>query len=105
MDGILCWDVFDYLDREAGRTLATRLKAILKPGGALYGLFGTTDIELTHYSRFLVEGEDAIRVRPYPATKVRRTVLVIAGRQQDVRRAERCRIRPAQDQRPGVSLP
>lgn len=76
IDGILCWDVFDYLDREAGRTLATRLKTILKPGGALYGLFGTTDIELTHYSRFLVEAEDALRVRPYPATKVRRTVLV-----------------------------
>ncbi len=42
----------------------------------MYGLFGTTDIELTHYSRFTVEAEDAIRVRPYPATKVRRTVLV-----------------------------
>jgi hypothetical protein len=76
VDGILCWDVFDYLDREAGRTLATRLKSILRSGGALYGLFGTTDIELNHYNRFLVEAEDALRIRTYPATKVKRTVLV-----------------------------
>ena len=76
VDGILCWDLFDYLDREAGRMLAVRLKTILRPGGALYGLFGTTDIELTHYNRYLVEAEDALRIRPYPATKVRRTVLV-----------------------------
>jgi hypothetical protein len=77
VDGILCWDVFDYLDRESGRTFAARLTAILKPGGALYGFFGTTDVELNHYSRVTVEAEDLLRVRPYPATPVRRTVLVI----------------------------
>jgi len=76
VDGILCWDVFDYLDRDAGRTLASRLTAILKPGGSLYGFFGTTDVELDHYSRVTVEAEDLLRVRSYPATKVRRTVLV-----------------------------
>ena len=76
VDGILCWDVFDYLDREAGRTLAARLTALLRPGGSLYGFFGTTDIELTHYSRVTLEGEDVLRVRTYPATPVRRTVLV-----------------------------
>jgi len=76
VDGILCWDVFDYLDREAGRTLAVRLTALLRPGGALYGFFGTTDIELTHYSRVTFEAEDVLRVRTYPATPVRRTVLV-----------------------------
>ena len=76
VDGILCWDAFDYLDRESGRALAARLTAILRPGGALYGFFGTTDIELTHYSRVTVEAEDLLRVRTYPATPVRRTVLV-----------------------------
>jgi hypothetical protein len=76
VDGILCWDVFDYLDRGAGRMLATRLTALLRPGGALYGFFGTTDIELTHYSRVTFEAEDVLRVRTYPATPVRRTVLV-----------------------------
>ena len=76
VDGILCWDVFDYLDKEAGRALASRLMALLRPGGALYGFFGTTDVELDHYSRVTVEAEDQLRVRPYPATPVRRTVLV-----------------------------
>lgn len=76
VDGILCWDAFDYLDRESGRVLAARLTALLRSGGALYGFFGTTDIELTHYTRVTVEAEDLLRVRTYPATPVRRTVLV-----------------------------
>ena len=76
VDGILCWDAFDYLDRESGRVLAARLAALLRSGGALYGFFGTTDIELTHYTRVTVEAEDLLRVRTYPATPVRRTVLV-----------------------------
>src|SRR5579863_8250506 len=37
VDGILCWDVFDYLDRETGRLLAARLTALLRSGGSLYG--------------------------------------------------------------------
>jgi hypothetical protein len=76
VDGILCWDVFDFLDRDAARTLATKLKTLLRPGGALYGLFGQTTVELAHYSRVTVEAEDLLKVRPYPATPVRRAVLV-----------------------------
>jgi hypothetical protein len=76
VDGILCWDVFDYLDKEAGRALASRLGTLLRPGGALYGFFGTTNLQLTTYSRVTVEAEDLLRVRPYPATPVARTVLV-----------------------------
>jgi hypothetical protein len=76
VDGILCWDAFDYLDKEAARVLATRLAALLRPGGALYGLFGTTSVQLTSYSRVTVESENVLRVRPYPATPVARTVLV-----------------------------
>lgn len=75
-DGILCWDVFDYLDRDAGRALASRLTKILRPGGVLYGFFGMTNLELRHYSRVTVETETIFRIKPYPATPVRRTVLV-----------------------------
>jgi hypothetical protein len=76
IDGILCWDLFDFLDRPTGQALATKLKELLRPGGAVYGLFGTTPIDLTHYTRFMVEAEDTLRLRPYPATTTRRNVML-----------------------------
>jgi hypothetical protein len=76
IDGILCWDLFDFLDRPAGQALARRLVQLVRPGGALYGLFGTTAVDLRHYTRFVVEREDALRLRTYPATQVRRNVLM-----------------------------
>jgi len=75
-DGILCWDLFDYLDRTTGQALAARLAKLLRPGGVLYGFFGTTAIELTCYTRFVVEDQDTFRQRTYPATPIRRTVLL-----------------------------
>lgn len=76
VDGVLCWDIFDFLDETIGRQLAQRLVRLLRPGGVLYGFFGTTPIELTHYTRYVIEAEDAFRHRPYPATSTRRTVLL-----------------------------
>jgi hypothetical protein len=76
LDGILCWDLFDFLNRPAGRTLAAALVRILRPGGALYGLFGTTPVDLKHYTKFVVESEDTLRLKAYPATPMRRDVLL-----------------------------
>jgi len=77
VDGILCWDLFDFLDPATGKVLAAKLKDLLRPGGAVYGLFGTTPIELKHYTRYTVEAEDTLRLRPYPATSTKRHVMVI----------------------------
>jgi hypothetical protein len=76
IDGILCWDVFDFLDKAAGQALAAKLTELLRPGGAVYGLFGTTPIDLTQYTRFIVDGEDTLRLRTYPATPTKRNVLL-----------------------------
>ena len=75
VDGVLCWDLFDFLDRSSGQVLAGRLVRLLRRGGALHGFFGASAAELTNYSRFAVEAEDRLRKRPYPATPVRRHVL------------------------------
>ena len=75
VNGILCWDLFDFLDRPSSQVLAGRLVQLLRPGGVLYGFFGNSSVELNHYTRFLVEGEGILRRRPYPATAVRRHVL------------------------------
>ena len=76
VDGILCWDLFDFLDRASGQALAGRLVRMLRKGGAVYGFFGTTAVELRHYSRYVVEAEDTLRLRAYPATPVSRNVLL-----------------------------
>ena len=44
VDGILCWDLFDYLDRASAQELATQLIRVLRPGGTLLGFFATTQV-------------------------------------------------------------
>src|ERR1700754_2481312 len=37
VDGVLCWDLIDYLDRPASQALATELMRVMKPDAALLG--------------------------------------------------------------------
>jgi hypothetical protein len=76
VDGILCWDLFDYLDRAASQALAAHLVGLLRPGGVLYGFFGATQAELKHYTRFIVDDIHGFRLRQTPATPTKRNVLV-----------------------------
>lgn len=76
VDGILCWDIFDFLDRPAGLALAAHLATLLRTGGVLYGFFGTTPIDLKHYTRYVVDREDRFQLRTSPATTVKRGVLM-----------------------------
>jgi hypothetical protein len=75
VSGILCWDLFDFLERGVGLTLAKRLTKLLRHGGVLYGFFGMTTADVRTYSRFVVESEETLRIRSSPATPVARTVL------------------------------
>ncbi len=76
IDGVLCWDLFDFLDKKAGLVLAGKLAGMVRRGGALYGTFGTTAVELKHYTRTVVAAEDSLKPRQSPATPVPRTVLL-----------------------------
>jgi hypothetical protein len=75
LDGILCWDVFDYLDRRTGQQLAARLVAMLKPGGLLYGFFTVRAADTAHYTRFVVDSAATLRLKTVPATRTVRTTL------------------------------
>jgi hypothetical protein len=75
VDGILCWDLFDYLERPAAQALAATLRPLLRPGGLAHGLFGTTAVELPYYTRFAVEAADSFRLRTVPATPIARQIL------------------------------
>jgi Methyltransferase domain len=77
VDGILCWELFDYLDKTTAKALAARLVALLRPGGALYAFFGAKAGDLAHYTRFVLEAEDTLRLRSYPATPAKRQVYVV----------------------------
>jgi hypothetical protein len=75
IDGILCWDVFDYLDRPSARALADELTRVLRPEGALLGFFGTAQPRERGYTKYIVVDETTLRHRSYAAARGRQSAL------------------------------
>jgi hypothetical protein len=75
-DGILCWDLFDYLDRAAGQVLSAQLTRILRPDGALLGFFGTAQQREPRYTKFIIVDDTNLRHRGYHAARGRQAVLL-----------------------------
>jgi len=76
IDGILCWDLIDYLDRASAQVLAAQLTRMLRPDGALLGFFGTTQNLDSSYTKFVIVDDGTLKHRPYPAQRRRQSVLV-----------------------------
>jgi len=76
VDGILCWDILDYLDRPAAQALATALCRLLKPEGCLLGLFSTAETPGQVYTKYVVVDESTLRYRTYPALRHRQRSLL-----------------------------
>jgi hypothetical protein len=76
VDGILCWDVIDYLNRPAAQELATQLTRVLRPEGALLGFFGTAPPRDTHYTKFIIMDDVNLKHRAYAALRGRQAVLL-----------------------------
>jgi hypothetical protein len=76
VDGVLCWDVFDYLDKAAAQALATELTRILRPDGALLGFFGTAQPREMRYTKFIIVDEVNLKHRTYPAARGRQAALL-----------------------------
>lgn len=74
VDGILCWDVFDYLDRPTAQQLAKGLVRMLAPGGAVLAFFATIANPDPVYTRFVVLDDERLEPRLYPASHPRRQV-------------------------------
>jgi methyltransferase family protein len=75
-DGILCWDIFDYLDKAAAQTLAHQMTRLLKPGGALLTFFATVAMPGKEYTRYLVIDDKTFRHKTAPAARGRQQVFV-----------------------------
>ena len=72
VDGILCWDIFDYVDKKSAEALARQLVRILKPDGALLAQFSTSEppaAPSATYTKYVVVDRQSLQYRPYPAAR------------------------------------
>ena len=76
VDGILCWDLIDYLDRPAAQALANQLMRVLRPEGALLGFFGTAQPQDARYTKFIIADDVNLKHRSYPAARGRQSILL-----------------------------
>jgi len=69
VDGVLCWDIFDFLEAPAARTLAHEVVRVLRPGGAVMGFFCTKTVERAAFTKYeIVEETQSLRHRHHPGT-------------------------------------
>jgi hypothetical protein len=72
-DGILCWDIIDYLEKKAGLALAGQLARLLKPDGVLLAIFNASEPKPgpATYTKNIVVDPTTLKQRSYPATRGR----------------------------------
>ena len=76
VDGILCWDVFDFLDRAAAASLAATLARLLVADGSLLGFFSTSvEPGRALYTKYVVVDRGTLRYRTYAGTQARQRCL------------------------------
>ena len=67
VDGILCWDVFDFLDKASTQALARQVIRMLRPGGAVMGLFCTAArTDHVSFTKYEIVDDASFRHRVHP---------------------------------------
>jgi hypothetical protein len=66
VDGILCWDLFDFLDKASAQALARQIVRLLKPGGAVMGFFSTGTVERAPFTKFEMIDDQSLRHKHHP---------------------------------------
>lgn len=74
-DGILCWDLFDFLDKASAQALATQLTRLLNVNGSLFGFFSTAHPRESRLTKFVVVDDNHLRHKPYSSARMRQAVL------------------------------
>ena len=73
VDGLLCWDLFDYLDKHAAAALAQQVVRLLKPDGVALAFFNTIEPKEPDnpaiYTKHVVVDQAHLQYRPYPAAR------------------------------------
>ena len=69
VDGVLCWDVFDFLEPASAKVLAREIVRVVRPGGAVMGFFCTKAEERVPFTKYeIVEATKSLRQRHHPGT-------------------------------------
>lgn len=76
VDGVLCWDFFDYLDKHAAQSLARQIVRMLRPGGAAMGFFCSTAVPHASFTKYEVADEQSLRHRHHPGAGAHKYVLL-----------------------------
>jgi hypothetical protein len=67
VDGILCWNFFDFLEPAAAQVLGRALTRLLRPDGALLGFFATVAVADARFAKYVILDEDTLKQKPYTA--------------------------------------
>lgn len=76
VDGVLCWDFFDFLDKASATALARQVVRMLRPGGAVMGFFCTAPTARASFTKYEVVDEKSLRHRHHPGTGGAKHVLL-----------------------------
>ena len=71
VDGVLLWDLYDYLDRPSAQALATTLVRLMRADGALLGFFGNASHVGSGCTKFIVLDDSHVRQRAHASALVR----------------------------------
>jgi hypothetical protein len=75
VDGILFWDLFDFLNKPSAVALAKQVIRMLRPGGAVMGFFCTTAVERAPFTKFEVVDDQSLRHKHHPGAGGAKTSL------------------------------
>jgi hypothetical protein len=76
VDGVLCWDFFDFLDKSAAQALARQVVRMLRPGGAVMGFFCTAPAARAPFTKYEIVDERSLRHRAHPGSGGAKHVLL-----------------------------
>jgi hypothetical protein len=76
VDGVLCWDFFDFLDKTAAQALARQVVRMLRPGGAVMGFFCTAAAARAAFTKYEIVDETNLRHRHHAGTGGPKQVLL-----------------------------
>jgi len=69
VDGVLCWDFFDYLSKPAAQALARQIVRMLRPGGAVMGFFCTSSsVDRAPFTKYEIVDQTSLRHKPHPGS-------------------------------------
>ena len=69
IDGILCWDLLDYLDKASAHALVNEIARVLRPGASVFGMFGMEKPNVPSFKRHVIVDIDHLDYRPYDGSR------------------------------------